>query len=68
MDKTYGFRMLLNSKWGHVTNPFSVANEEIKKIKANYHDFNAQGIALHLFSEIPLLLFSHPPNEFCNVT
>jgi hypothetical protein len=32
---------------------------------------NAQGIVLHLFSEIPLILVTLPPtnpNQFCDVT
>jgi hypothetical protein len=32
---------------------------------------NAQGIVLHLFSEIPLILVTLPPtnpNQFCGVT
>jgi hypothetical protein len=56
---------------------FSVANED-RKLKQIYdirggkeqikQQHNAQGITLHLFSEISPLLFSLPPNQFCDVT
>ena len=59
---------------------FFFANEEHGRLKQMYNfkrrkknklNSSTQGIVLHLFSEIPLLLFSLPPtspNQFCGVT